>query len=158
MKRKLLAAALAVCAVSTWGAPGDINALRIHCRSGENVTILLDDDPLVRFENLDLVIATDKNVLNFPSAEAEKLTYVSADPGGISSTVLPDALFTFGEESLKIANLATDTSVAIYTVDGKLISSAITDGHGNATLTLPGQSASVYIVQTPSVSFKIRRP
>lgn len=144
--------------MSTRASTGDINALRIHCRSGENVTILLDENPVVRFENLDLVIATDKNVLNFPSEEAEKLTYVSADPGGISGAVLPDALFTFGEESLKVANLAPYTSVAIYTVDGKLISSAITDGNGNATLTLPGQSASVYIVQTPSVSFKIRRP
>lgn len=144
--------------MSTGASPGDINALRIHCRSGENVTILLDENPVVRFENLDLVIATDKNVLNFPSAEAENLTYVSVDPGGISSAVLPDAMFTFGEESLKVANLTPDTYVAIYTVDGKLISSATTDGNGNASLTLPGQSASVYIVQTPSVSFKIRRP
>lgn len=144
--------------MSAWASPGDINALRIHCRSGENVTILLDQDPLVRFEGLDLVIATDMNVVNFPSEEAEKLTNVSVDPGGISGAMLPDALFTFGEESLKVANLAPGISVAIYTVDGKLISSAITDGSGNASLTLPGQSASVYIVQTPSVSFKIRRP
>lgn len=136
----------------------DINALRIHCKSGEDVTILLDDSPVVRFDNLNLVITTDNNVVNIASEDARKITYVSVDPDGINSTEMPDAVFSFGKESLNIRNLAPNTSVSIYTVDGRLVSSAVTDAYGNALLSLPGQSATVYIVKTPTVSFKFCRP
>lgn len=92
------------------------------------------------------------------SEEAQKITYVCVDPDGITSAEMTDAVFSFGKEMLIVRNLAPQTSVSIYTVDGRLVSSAVTDGDGNASLNFPGQSAGVYILQTPTVSFKIHRP
>lgn len=158
MKRKFITLCLLMLSVAVWASTDDINALRIHCKSGEDVTILLDENPVVRFQDFDLVVSTDLNVVAFPSEQAEKLTYVHVDPFSTNSGVLSDALFNFGKEYLKVANLAAQTHVSIYTVDGRLISSAITDKNGSAVLPLPEQSATVYIVQTPSLSFKLSRP
>ena len=136
----------------------EINALRIHCKSGEDVTILLDENPVVRFNDLNLVISSEKNEISFPSDQALKLTYLNVGSDGISSVEMPDVIFSFGKQSLNIMNLDPLTSVSIYTVDGRLVSSGVTDDHGCATLSLPGQSVAVYIVHTPNVSFKLRRP
>lgn len=158
MKRKLITLCLLMLSVAVWASTDDINALRIHCKSGEDVTILLDENPVVRFQDFDLVISTDLNVVTFPSEQAEKFTYVVVDPTGISSPTLSDVLFSFGKESVKVSNLAAQTHVSIYMVDGRLISSAVTDSSGSAVLPLPEQSATVYIVKTPSLSFKLSRP
>lgn len=158
MKRKLVTLSLLLLAVAFWASSNAPNALRIHCKSGEDVTILLEENPVIRFQDSDVVISTDHNAVSLPSDEAERLTYVNVDPTGISSAVLPEALFTLGRESLTVANLDPQTLVAIYTVDGRLISSATTDLNGSAVLSLPAQSSSVYIVRTPSLSFKLIRP
>lgn len=136
----------------------DINAMKIHCKSGEDVIILLPDNPVVRFEGYDLVIKTIKNVVNFPSDEAERFTYLSVDPSKIDSTVISDVLFAFGNDTLSVFNLAPQVKVSIHTLDGILLSSAVTDTNGNAVLGLSGQSSSMYIVSTPYVSFKLLRP
>lgn len=159
MKKVLLllfGGALAFPAFNVYSA--DINALRIHCKSGDAITILLDDSPVVRFDNLNLVIATDNNVVKVASEDAQKITYMNVDPAGITSTEMSDAVFSFDMESLNIRNFTPNTYVSIYTVDGIIAASALTDDYGNVTLSLPGQSATVYILQTPTVSLKLCRP
>lgn len=158
MKRYLLGLSLLLTIVSGVASPSDINAIKILCRSGNEVTIMLEEDPVLRFDGLDLVITTHMNAVSFSSKEAQKIIYLNVDPNGISSTILTNALFSICEEYLKVVNLASYTTVSIYTIDGRLVSSSVTDINGCADITLPRQSASIYIVQTPSVSFKFQRP
>ncbi|MDE7118212.1 MAG: hypothetical protein K2O61_06180 [Bacteroidaceae bacterium] len=158
MKRKLFSVCLLLFSVAAQASNEDINALRIHGRSGENVTILLDDNPVVRFEGSNLVVTTHMNVVNYPSADVVKFTYVSVDPTDVHNPNLLGMVFSFEKESLNVANLTPQTNVSIYAVDGRLICSAMTDANGCASLRLPDLSASVYIVKTSSVTFKIFRP
>lgn len=158
MKRKLLTVCFLLIFVATWASSEEINALRIHSKSGKNVTILLDENPVVRFEGNDLVVTTHMNVVNYSSADVVKFTYVSVSPDDVRTPNLLGTVISFEKESVKVANLAPQTLVSVYTVDGKLISSATTDSKGCASLKLPEQSASVYIINAPSLTFKIRRP
>lgn len=158
MKRKLLSVCLLLSSVAVLASPEDINALRIHGKSGENVTILLDEKPVVRFDGYDLVVTTHMNVVNYPSADVVKFTYVNVDPTDVRKPDMLGTVFSFEKESVKMTNLAPQSHVSVYTVDGRLISSAMTDSNGCASLKLSEQSASVYIVKTSSVTFKILRP
>ncbi len=158
MKRKLLALGLLLSSVSSWASTGDINALRIHCRSGEDITMMLDEYPIVRFDSNDLVITTSKSEVNLMSDDVLKFTYAHVATSGTGNQNLSDVMFFFEKEYMKVTNLAPATNVTVYTVDGMLISSAVTDRNGNASLRLPESTNSVYIVKTSSLTFKIRRP
>lgn len=158
MKRRLLSVCFLLLFVAVSASNEEVNALRIHGKSGENVTILLDEKPVVRFDGYDLVVTTHMNVVSYPSADVVKFTYVSVAPDGIRTPGLLDTVFSFEKESVRMANLSPQTRVSVYTVDGRLISSAMTDSSGCASLRLPRQSASVYVVKTSTVTFKIFRP
>lgn len=141
-----------------WGSSGDGTAIKIHCKSGDDVIIMLDEHPEVYFNFLDLTISTDNNVIYIQSAEAKKITYLNAGTDGLVTPGVPDAVFSFDKESLSVRNLSPLTEVSVYTIDGRLVSSATSDADGNATICLPVRSASVYIIKTPFISFKLRRP
>ena len=64
----------------------NINAINIHNKSGSLVTILLEEQPKITFEGNDVVLTTHMNVVNYPSAEIVKLTYLDVkDATGIDN-------------------------------------------------------------------------
>lgn len=143
---------------SVTAVAGEINVLDIHCKSGENISIMLTDNPVVRFVDFDLFVKTDKNEVCFPSEEVERFTYRNVDPSKIDPTVISDMLLRFENESLMISNLAPLAKVSAFNLEGMLVCSAVTDTMGNAVLQFTEMSSGVYIVKTPSVSFKILKP
>lgn len=158
MKKRLLSACFLLSSVAVAAPDEGINALRIHGKSGESVTILLDERPVVRFEGNDLVVATHMNVVSFPSADVVRFTYASVDPEGVRAPGVPGMACSFEKDFVRMANLSPRTRVSVYTADGRLVSSAMTDGGGRVSLKLPERSASVYVVKTSSATFKIARP
>ena len=115
-----------------------LNALRLHKASGEEVTILLKERPVVTFVSNDLVVTTQSNEVSYPSADIMKF-------------------ISFLGDELQVAHLTPATEVAVYTLDGKCVATATTDAKGAASISLSGQPAAVYVVKTSSVTFKIRK-
>ncbi|MCD8235577.1 MAG: hypothetical protein LUD00_02750 [Prevotellaceae bacterium] len=158
MKRRFLSAILLLSSMAVSASIDGINALMIHGKSGEKVTILLDEKPAVRFEGDDIVVTTHMNVVSYVSADVVKFTYVSVTPDGMSNPGLFGAVFSFGNDFVRMENQAPHIRVSIYSVDGKLLSSVMTDSKGCASMQLPEPTAAVYVVKTPSSTFKISRP
>lgn len=157
MKKNLLALGFLLITAVSWASSDEINSLRIHSNSGKNILIVLEENPVIRFDGNDFVITSATNVINLPSDEVIKFTYEYFDPNGVERVDANDIRFSFIKESLNVSNLEPNVDLSIYTVDGLLISSATTDGNGCASLRLPGVDASIYVLKTPSFSFKIRR-
>ena len=135
------------------------NALKIHCKSGTNVTILLDESPKVTFQDDDVIITTQKQVLSYPSSDVVRFTYETVDATGLQAVAsLSGIQVSFGEGTVSVSGLQSQTSVNIYALDGKLLSSAIADKHGFATLSLPEVASSVFVLKTSSLTLKIRKP
>lgn len=135
----------------------NVNALVLHLTSGNQVTCLLDEKPVVTFKSDELVITTHMNVVSYQASDVAKFTYIYADPTDISSVRIGSA-FSFNGKTLQVSNLTPSSQVSVYTVDGILVTSAKTDNHGSVSLTLPKQSGAVYIVKTSVANFKITRP
>lgn len=159
LKRGVLPLMLLLPASAAWASPEAIAALRIHCKSGSDATILLSERPLVTFAGNDLVVTTPTDVVCYPSDEVVKFTYVGADEiAGMASAGWAGIVFSFGDGCLTVANLSAGAAVSVYMPDGRLLSSATADAHGRATLTLPETAGGVYVVKTPTVAFKLRKP
>ena len=128
-----------------------LNALRLHKASGEEVTILLKERPVVTFVSNDLVVTTQSNEVSYPSADIMKFTYEAVEYSGVNGLAQSGSLISFLGDELQVAHLTPTTEVAVYTLDGKCVTK------GAASISLSGQPAAVYVVKTSSVTFKIRK-
>ena len=159
LRRTVSLLALLLPAWAAWADSGTITAVKIHSRSGTDVTILLENQPVVTFENDELVITTLTNTLSYVSSEYVRFTYVDngvlTDMNNLSRL---GVLISFEKDCLKVQNLVPKAQVSVYTVDGKLIASARTDAQGHAILALPELPGGVYVVKTNAVTFKLRKP
>ena len=137
----------------------NINAIKIYDKSGTFVTILLDEQPKVTFDGNDVVLTTHMSVVNYPSTEIVKLTYLDLkNATGIDNFTSSGVVFSFNNEVVKIQNLASQTKVSLYTVEGILVVSGMTDAKGRVSLPIPKVTQEYMIVKTPSLTFKIRKP
>ena len=148
MKRKKLFLVAALMAALVARASSDeVNALRIHCKSGNEVTIALEEKPAVKFAGNEVVIATHLNIVSYPAA-----------PTSISDKRSAGVVFSFGKDSMTASHLVPLSEVSLFTPDGKLVTVATSDDNGDAILQLPEMRTAIYIVKTSSTSFKIRKP
>ena len=134
------------------------NALVLHMANGKLVTYLLDDLPIVTFEDDELVITTPNNVVSYQDGDVVKFTYSYVDPSKVSQTTMSDTMFKFEGNVLCAYNLEPLSDVSVFSVDGALITSAKTGANGEITLSIPQQSGNVVVVKTSVANFKIMKP
>lgn len=156
----MLSLALLLSALAGWAASGTYVAMKIHCKSGADVIILLDNRPKVTFDKNDLVIATQTQVVNYPAEEVLKFTYLDKDenPVYIDNVTRSGMVFSFDDGKLLVQHLDPNAAVTVCAVDGKILASGQSDAQGRVSLTLPEVPGGVYVVQTPSATFKFRKP
>ena len=134
------------------------NALVLHMANGKLVTYLLDDLPIVTFEDGELVITTPNNVVSYQDGDVVKFTYSYVDPSKVSQTTMSDTMFKFEGNVLCAYNLEPLSDVSVFSVDGALITSAKTGANGEITLSIPQQSGNVVVVKTSVANFKMMKP
>lgn len=159
MKINLLLSFLLLFMQATTSIASDAkNALMLHRSNGQSVTIMFDELPVVTFSNNDLVVTTHMNTVCFPASDVARFTYLTVEPDGISNPSAYGILFTFGENTLNVSNVAPSSPLQVYAVDGVLLYSTVSDSRGNVNVPLQGASGTVYLVKTSSVTFKVRKP
>lgn len=133
----------------------DINALMLHLVSNRQVVFMLDEKPVITFRGDELVLSTHLSEVSYQSVHVNKFTYIFVDSNEIERMEEPRCLITLQGETLSAIGLEPNSKIGVYTVDGNLISTAIADKKGAATVILPNQSAKVFIVKTSAANFKI---
>lgn len=136
----------------------EINALCLHLASGKQITCLLDERPVVTFNDDELVMTTHMNQVSYRSSDVLKFTYAYVPLSEIIDAKFSNAMFNFGKNTLQATNIEPSSKVEIYTADGILIDSSLSDANGNVTLNMSAQSGKVYIVKTSVANFKITKP
>ena len=125
------------------------NALKIHTKSGNDITILLEELPIVTFLGEDIVVTTHMNEIHYSASEVTKFTYTSIDISGIEDNKKIGTLFMWEENYLKAFNLS------LYTTEGKLVAFGTTNDKGYIHLPLTTIDNSVYILKSGPITFKI---
>lgn len=119
----------------------------------------LADAPVVTYSGSDMVVTCGDQTLTV-GLEGLKLTYDEMDITGIEkvkdSAVESDRLqFSFGEASFE--GLQPGALVSVYSIDGKMQTKVKADQDGCASVSLMSLPKGVYILRTPTKSFKLRK-
>lgn len=157
MKTRLLLFAMLLCCLTRVYA-GEINALNLHLASGKQVTVLLDEQPVVTFVGDELVITTPMNRMSYRSADVLKFTYAYVNPDDVTGVKASGTKLIMKENTLQATSLEPSSKVEVYGVDGILVATTTTDKNGNASVDLSRHPGKVFVIKTSVANFKIIKP
>ena len=72
-----------------------VNALVLNMVTDKQVIFMLDDLPIVTFEEGELVITTPNSVVSYQEDDVVKFTYSYVDPSKVAQTTFSDTMFKF---------------------------------------------------------------
>lgn len=136
----------------------DVNAMTLWMSSGNQVTFLLDEMPVVTFQNDDLLIKTQMNVITYAANDVCKFTYSYVDPDGIASLSSDGVRFSIKENVLTAYDLEPLSDVDVYSTEGFRLAVARADRKGCVKVSLPMDSGKVIVVKTSVANFKVTKP
>lgn len=148
---------LSLSAAASDSESNERNAMILWLQNNKQITFLLDDKPALSFDGSDLTVKTHLSNFSYNSADIKRYTIEYVDPLGISS-VTSSIVFSIENGVLVACNLPASSPVSIYSVDGKLLKTQMTNRNGHICIPLDNISSSVVLVKTSIANFKITRP
>ena len=123
---------------------------------GTATTVSHADVRRITFEGGNMVtLMADGTQQSVPIADIDKCVFSAPTQTGISQTATPQAAVRFAGDEMTLSG-AADGETAVIAADGTVVQrSKIVDG--TATLSLAGLPKGVYVVKTPSGTFKIMK-
>lgn len=159
MKRRmilLLAAALLVPMSSLWAADL-VTTLIILTKDNAQHQFALPDKPKVTFEGNNLLVTSDKTTASFALSDVVRFTYQDIDPSGIQEVYSKDTGVSFEDGVLVISQIKANSTVCVYSLDGRLVRQLAAKRAGTYRLNLSSLSFGVYLVKTGSLTYKITK-
>lgn len=147
--RKLFFTALLLSATSA--AFADDAQVVIKQKSGNTTILTLSTNPVITFEDENMVITTSFTCVSIPLSNVDSYTAVDETTGITNVTTNPQ--FKAGE--IAFSDLPAKTRIAIYSLGGRLVGSQMADDAGNATVSLENLSKGIYIIKTPNANIKV---
>ncbi len=162
MKKKSLLRAIALLVVMVSSqvvrAAGSETCLAVTETSGAITYFALSADPSITFENDEMTVMTEsEGSLTVAIDDVVRYNFVEEVASMIGRTVATEGGSTvFSSGMAYVPGLKAGESVYVYTADGQQVSSTAASSNGEACVNLSGLKAStVYILRTPSASYKI---
>ena len=151
--KKLLA--LLILFVFAHTVMADDMILQIWQSDGKVVNIDLNEQPVTRYADGNLIITTTKTTITYPLEKVAKYTYVSAE--GIESINGMRSKFSQDGETLTFSGLTQGTEIAVYAPSGKILRKTKAGSHAKTTVSVSDLPPGVYLVKVNSVAYKITK-
>ena len=129
--------------------------LQIWQSDGKVVNIDLNEQPVTRYADGNLIITTTKTTITYPLEKVAKYTYVSAE--GIESINGMRSKFSQDGETLTFSGLAQGTEISVYATSGKILRKTKASSHAKTTVSVSDLPPGVYLVKVNSVTYKITK-
>lgn len=137
-----------------------ITCLVLTETNGTKNEFALESFPVITIEGNNLVITHNGNQLttaltgvqDYHFIEKKVTTSISSVPSNDPKNESNTPQFSFS--NAEVSGLKAGARVAIYNLNGTLISSATADGEGRVALDFSSLPKGVYILRTPTKSFK----
>lgn len=124
--------------------------------NGAKTEFPLDSQPVVTFEQNNLVVTCNGKTLSTALTDVLEYSFIQRNvTAGINN--LPGketATPSFSFHNAEVSGLKEGANVGIYGLNGRLISAVRADAVGHATLNLSSLPKGIYILRTPTRSFK----
>ena len=156
--RRLLTALLMLFAMMEGHAQSDTQHLVVWQKGGQKVYFDLAEEPRTTFENGLLVITTNTVQTTYQLSNIIRYTYEGhiphIGPTGINSR---DVVFRQGNDQMAFDGLPDGTTIELYSVDGKMLSTQRADSGQTTVVSLADQPAGTYIVKVNDTTFKFMK-
>lgn len=132
------------------------NYMTIEQLNGSKYSFLLDENPVITYENGILVV--NGNATTQYSIESIKNYHFTENDETAVKNQKSETLriTTLNESSLQVQNAKASEKVTLVNVNGQAVFSASTDNEGSAIVTLPAQKG-VYVLSVGTQSIKVIR-
>lgn len=151
--KKLLS--LLILFVFAHSAVADDIILQIWQSDGKVVNIDLNEQPLTRYVDGNLIITTTKTTITYPLEKVVKYTYAPADVIESINGMRLD--FSQDGETLTFSELTEGTEITVYSSSGQLIRKTKSGRQSKTTVSVSDLPAGVYLVKVNSVTYKITK-
>jgi len=159
MKKKVVNLLALVALLLPLSAMADtVQCLVLTESNGAISKFALAEAPVVTYSGSDMVVSCGAQTMTV-GLEGLTLTFGEMETTRIETVkdgvAESDRLqFSFGEASFE--GLTPGALVSVYSIDGKMLTKVKADQDGRASVSLMGLPKGVYILRTPSKSFKIK--
>ncbi len=134
----------------------------MHVKSvdGTTVDFDFDNEPVMTFDGGQAVInSTSDTDVKFQMDNVENITFTSVY-SGIDAVKKGDGSqirVTAADGKITVSGLKADAKVAVYDASGALVAGAGADANGQAVVNISNLGKGVFVVGTPSSSFKFTK-
>lgn len=151
MKKNLLSRILLVGAMLLLGYSAvwaDNARLVITTNSGTTAQFLIADFPVITYQDNLLVVKAGNEEISTEAADVKSFEFFSGDVSGVDQVAI---------DGTTLSGLLPGTPVEVYTFDGQHVASFKVDDSQSVTVDLDNLAPGLYIISTPSASFKIKK-
>lgn len=120
---------------------------------------VLADKPTVTFEGTQLKVTCEKASASasFNLSDIIRFTYAGKDAAGIDEMTTDPAEISMEEGVLVISQMKANSTVKVYSMDGKLVRQLTAQRAGTYRLSLSSLPSGVYIVKADNITYKITK-
>lgn len=138
-------------------ADDQLATLIVKMKSGSETAFFLKDKPQVKFEGTNLKVTSSAGDATFALADVLRFTYAKKDPAGINETIDEKTGVALQDDVLVISQMKANSTVNVYSMDGKLVRQLTAQRAGTYRLSLSSLPAGVYIVKADNITYKITK-
>ncbi len=155
MKRILLTLFVTLSSFNLWAKvePG----IRLQFASGNQITILLDEQPLFRIDDNEITITTNKREIRCGWEDLYKYTFVNIAPSSVDNLEINEPRILFTEYGFSVNNIQPCSDIFVYSQEGKLVYKGSTNNLGSAYIDIVIKTGVVYIIKTSSATLKMTK-
>lgn len=130
--------------------------MTVELKSGDKFSFLLEDNPVVTFKNVNLVVNGNAET-SYAIAGVKNYHFTEGDVTGVSD-YKSDAVCieSVDNNTLKINNASPSAKIALIGISGVVPFTTMADAAGSAFVSLPEQKG-VYVLTVGCQSFKLIR-
>ena len=158
VKFTILSLLLALVA-TTMRAADKQNTLIVLTKDNVLHQFVLVDKPKVTFEGTQLKVTCEKASASasFNLSDIIRFTYAGKDASGIDEMTVNPTEISMEEGVLVISQMKANSTVNVYSMDGKLVRQLTAQRAGTYRLSLSSLPAGVYIVKVDTITYKITK-
>lgn len=129
--------------------------------SGQKVSFSFAEKPVVALSDDYLSVSVGGvERVSYAYADVQRVVVVDDVVSAIDNVVANDksqhVVFSFSASTLNVSDLAANESIALYTIDGKLMLREKANADGKAAMNLSSLQQGIYVVRTQSgISYKL---
>lgn len=147
MKKGIFLIALLLAAIQATADDIDYNMLVVQMRDGTYDTYNLETFPKVTYDGAEVVIKSELVETRYERAKVRNLNFGDEQTGIVQTAAADGFRFTFKGNLISLEGLKAGTAVDVFTADGRLTGTTRVSGNGEASMSLEGHPAGIYIIK-----------